>query len=154
MDNYKLSLNKIGLDKKEKIVEVDVSYRHKMVTPHIPPKKSIHFMLLVVPLSDYPVILQATETVIRNKRGNKKAFKVVTVTGRLMPLKNNRLQLVPVVIKRGSKNSYYVAEPLPEGMNLHRYIGKVVVLQGTISHERNSPYEADLTVNKLVKVYR
>jgi len=60
--------------------------------------------------------------------------------------------MVPVVIKRGNKNSYYIkgaqAEPLM------KYAGKVVTLQGTVSRERNSPYEWDLTVIKIVKVFQ
>jgi hypothetical protein len=36
---------------------------------------------------------------------------------------------------------------------LEGHIGKVVTLQGTVSPERNSPYEFELDVEKVLKVY-
>ncbi|MGK7344358.1 MAG: hypothetical protein ACNS63_00940 [Candidatus Nitrospinota bacterium M3_3B_026] len=148
MDNYSISMNSILMDEKEKSIEVKVSYRHKMVNYRIPPKKSIHYVLAVVPKSDYPVILKADQ--VTTSSGAKET-KIVTVTGRLMPLRDDGLQLVPVVIKRGNKNSYYINGPKTEALSKH--IGKVVTLEGAVSHERDSPYEWDFLVKKIVKIH-
>lgn len=148
MDNYKISVNGILMNEKNKSVEVKVSYRHKMVNYSIPPKKSIHYVLSVIPKSDYPVILKADQV---TTSGRAKETRIVTVTGRLMPLRDDGLQLVPVVIKRGNKNSYYINGPKTEALAKH--IGKVVTLEGAVSHERDSPYEWDFMVKKIVKVH-
>lgn len=148
MDNYRLSLDKMTLDTESKAIDVEVSYQHKIKNYRIPPKKSIYYTLAVIPKSDYPVILDAKE-IVSSK--NKPDAKLITITGRLMPISDDGLQLVPVVIKRGNKNSYYIkgdqAEPLS------RHLGKVVTLQGTVSRERNSPYEWDFTVKRIVKIF-
>ncbi len=149
MDNYKLSMENMTMDKGDNVIEVAVNYSHKMSNPRIPPKKSIYYLITVVPKSDFPVILHATE-LLQKKKGER-VSKVITVTGRLMLLSGNDLQLVPVVIKRGNKNSYYITGPKTE--ELARHIGKVVTLEGSVSHERDGPYEFDLTVSKLVKVF-
>ncbi len=149
MDNYKMTLNRISVDDYNSSIEVSISYRHKIQNLRIPPKKSIHYVLVVVRKSDLPVILQATELVSSK---NRKPAKLITVTGRLMDFSGGSdLQLVPVVIKRGSKNSYYIKGE--QAGPLRQYISKVVTLQGTVSRERNSPYEWDLTVMSIVKIY-
>ena len=75
----------------------------------------------------------------------------ITVTGRLMPWTDTVYQLIPVKIRRGNRNSYYIRGDKVE--ELTPYLGKVITLAGTISHERDGPYESDLNVKKLVKVY-
>jgi hypothetical protein len=149
MDNFDLKIKSLSETEDGSAIEAFVSYRHKIKNIRIPPFKSIHYVMALVPKSDLPVILRSEE-IVSSK--NKKDTKKVTVTGRLMLLNNGTdLQLVPVVIKRGSKSSYYVrgaqAEPLL------KHVGKVVTLQGAVSIERDSPYEWDLTVARVVKIY-
>ncbi len=152
MDNYKMKIEKVVKDTAGNAIELIVNYQHQIKSNRIPPKKSIHYMLAVIPKSDYPVVLMATEMVpAKSKKRKAKLAKLITVTGRLMALRGNDLQLVPVVIKRGKKHSYYIRGE--QTGKLEEHLGKVVTLQGTVSHERNSPYEWDLTVNKVVKVF-
>lgn len=154
MDNYKMKMERVEKDSVGKAIELFVNYRHKIKINRIPPKKSIHYILAVIPKSDYPVIMTTTEMVpakSKKQKNQKKLAKLITVTGRLMALRDNDLQLVPVVIKRGKKNSYYIRGAQTE--KLEAYIGKVVTLQGTVSHERNSPYEWDFTMKKIVKIF-
>lgn len=150
MDNFKMKISNATIDTDEKMIELKVTYQHKIRTYQIPPKKSIHYLIAVIEKSDYPVILQATQ-LVASKKKNAPPEKVVTVTGRLMPLSGANLQLVPVVIRRGKKNSYYIRGAQTE--TLEKHVGKVITLQGTVSHERNSPYEWDFTVNKVVKIF-
>lgn len=149
MDNYKIKLEKVTIDPGGKAIDVKVTYRHKIRSLRIPPKKSIHYLFVVIPKSDFPVILSATQMAVSGKKKSKLA-KVVTVTGRLMALTGNDLQLVPVVIRRGRKNSYYIRGD--QALSLNQHVGKVVTLKGMVSHERNSPYEWDFTVSKVVKI--
>ncbi|VAX25357.1 hypothetical protein MNBD_NITROSPINAE02-685 [hydrothermal vent metagenome] len=149
MDNYKITLHKIERTENPNMIDLKVSYRHKIRSLRIPPKKSIHYLFIVIPKSDHPVVLSATQ--VKETRKNAKPAKVVTVTGRLMQLRNNDLQLVPVVIRRGKKHSYYIRGP--QANQLGGHVGKVVTLQGTVSHERVSPYEWDFTVSKVVKIF-
>ncbi len=149
MDNYKMNLKSMAFNEDRSMIEAKVSYLHKIKNFRIPPYKSIHYIVAVMPKSDLPVILQASETSSSKK---KKPTRLVTVTGRLMALSDGSdLQLVPAKIKRGNKSSYYIrgAQAGP----LLKYAGKVVTLRGTVSRERNSPYEWDLTIQKVVKIY-
>jgi hypothetical protein len=158
MDNFDMELKQLteqfryeqegGRRKKAGRIVADVTYLHNLTTYAIPPKKTIHYLLLVVPTSDLPVTLEASEIVTKKGRSGQ---KVLTVTGRLMPLTGDGLMLVPVVIKRGDKNSYYIRGE--QALRLEGHIGKVVTLQGTVSPERNSPYEFELDVEKVLKVY-
>ena len=156
MDNYHITLERVVAEIPdqnnlggEPPVFVEVTYLHKIKNPPIPPKKSIYYLLLVADDSKSPVILRTTELVERKAKG-KKTARVITVTGRLMPLKGEELQLVPVVIRRGNKNSYYIRNQ--QALDLYKHTGKVVTLQGTVSLEMNSPYEFEFDVQKLVKV--
>lgn len=150
MDNYKITLKKVTFDPENQVIGVDVKYLHKIKTFSIPPKKSVHYVLVVIPKMRYPVILQAREETTKKKRST--ARKTVTVTGRLMPLTGNDLQLVPVKVRKGSKNSYYIRGAQTDA--IAQYIGKVITLKGTVSREQYSPYEFDFFVEKVVKVHR
>lgn len=150
MDNFNISVGDVTVDDGRGAMEVEVSYTHKIKNLRIPPKKSIHYTLLITPKSDLPVTLKAIERVRSKKR---KDAKLITVTGRVMKYGGGEeLQLVPVVIKRGNKNSYFLKGGMAD--SLFEHTGKVVTLRGTLSRERNSPYEFDLTVKKIVKVFR
>lgn len=145
-DNYELKVNKVALD--DDVIKVDVSYKHVLKNYQIPPKKSIHYVMVVVEKMPQPAVLETRQIKVKTKT---KETKKVTVTGRLMLWKESAYQLVPVRIRRGKKQSYYIrGEKLEE---LEPYLGKVVTLSGTISHERDGPYESELTVLKVVKVY-
>ncbi len=149
MDNFKMNIKSLAENEDGSAIEAIVTYIHKIKNVRIPPFKSIHYVMAIIPKSDLPVILRSEE-IFSSK--NRKDTKKVTVTGRLMLLNNGvDLQLVPVVIKRGSKNSYYVkgAQAKP----LLKHVGKVVTLKGAVSIERDSPYEWDLTVDRVVKIY-
>ncbi len=155
MDNYNLKLTSLsrqgrdGPDSRDAgTIVAEVSYRHVVKTYAIPPKKTIEYQMLVVEKSDLPVILRATEEVVRNGNAGRKELNV---TGRLMPLTGDDLQLVPVVIKRGNKNCYYIRGE--QALRLEQYIGRVITLRGTVSPERNSPYEFELDVEKVLKLY-
>ncbi len=146
MDNYQISIKKIALE--DNVVKVNVSYRHELKNYSIPPKKTIYYEMAVVKKLPQPTFLEAHAVEVENKA---EETMQVTVTGRLMPWKKEVYQLVPAKIRRGKKNSYYIrGEKLEE---LEPYLGKVVTLAGTVSHERDSPYESELTVQKVVKVY-
>ncbi len=146
MDNYKLSIKKIKLE--DDVIIVDATYRHHLKNYRIPPKKSIYYAISVVEKMPQPVLLEAKMVKVRSRT---KAGKKVTVTGRLMRYKQAAYQLVPVKIRRGKKNSYYITGEKKD--ELTPYLGKVITLAGTVSHEKNSPYEHDLHVDKLVKAY-
>ncbi|MBF0170771.1 MAG: hypothetical protein HQK87_06755 [Nitrospinae bacterium] len=155
MDNFALTLTRLsrqtrgGGDIRDAgTIIVEVKYRHEVKSYSIPPKKTIDYQMLVVAKSDLPVILRATEEIIRNGGSGRTAL---TVTGRLMPLTGDDLQLVPEVIKRGNKNCYYIRGE--QALRLEQYIGRVITLQGTVSPERNSPYEFELDVEKVLKLY-
>jgi hypothetical protein len=148
MDNFVITIDKVEADREESFVSVFITYAHIIQSYSIPPKKSIEYVLMILPKSLDPVILRATE--MKNNVAGVDA-KLITVTGRLMPLSDGELQLVPVVIKRGSKNSHYIRGAQSE--KLLRYLGKVVTLQGSVSHDTDSPYEFELTVEKVVKVF-
>lgn len=146
MDNYELKVNKVKLE--EDLIKVVVSYRHKLQNYRIPPKKSIYYVMVVVEKMPQPAVLETKQIKVKTK--TKETMKV-TVTGRLMQWKDSVYQLVPVRIRRGKKQSYYIrGENLAE---LTPYLGKVITVAGTISHERDGPYESELTVHKVVKVY-
>ncbi|MFQ5431490.1 MAG: hypothetical protein ACE5EN_03165 [Nitrospinota bacterium] len=146
VDNYELKVNKVAVE--DDVIKVDVSYKHELKNYQIPPKKSIHFVMVVVEKMPQPAVLETRQIKVKTKT---KKTKKVTVTGRLMLWKESAYQLVPVRIRRGKKQSYYIrGEKLEE---LAPYLGKVITLAGTISHERDGPYESELTVQKVVKVY-
>jgi len=148
IDNYKLTLDDIDIDNRDEIIEARVTFQHTIRNYPIPPKKSVHYILAVVAKSDFPVILFAKENVTKKRAS---VDKEVRVTGRLMSLTDGGLQLVPVVIRRGNKNSYYLSgSPVGE---LRKHIGKVVKLRGTVSHERDGPYEFDMTVQEIIKIF-
>ena len=149
MDNYEMSLSSITMDAEARAIEVNLSYRHDLRPVAIPPVKSIYYLMLAVPRSDLPVILNASEVTVTPAR---REARVVTVTGRLMKFSGGEtLQLVPPVISRKDKNSYYIRGK--QAAALAKHTGKVVTLRGAVSQERNSPYEWDLNVHELVKVY-
>ena len=146
MDNYELKVSKVELV--DDVIQVDVSYKHELKNYQIPPKKSIHFVMVVVDKMPQPAVLETKQIKVKTK--TKETTKI-TVTGRLMLWTESAYQLVPVRIRRGKKQSYYIrGEKLEE---LEPYLGKVITLAGTISHERDGPYESELTVQKVVKVY-
>ena len=146
MDNYELKVHKVELV--DDVIQVDVSYKHELKNYQIPPKKSIHFVMVVVDKMPQPAILETKQINVKTK--TKETTKI-TVTGRLMLWTESAYQLIPVRIRRGKKQSYYIrGEKLEE---LEPYLGKVITLAGTISHERDGPYESELTVQKVVKVY-
>ena len=146
MDNYELKVNKIELV--DDVINVKVSYKHELKNYQIPPKKSIHFVMVVVDKMPQPAVLETRQIKVKT---TTKESKKVTVTGRLMLWTDSAYQLIPVRIRRGKKQSYYIrGEKLEE---LEQYLGKVITLAGTISHERDGPYESELTVQKVVKVY-
>lgn len=145
-DNYKMKLKKIVLE--DDILKVYVNYSHKLKNYRRPPMKSIHYEMAVVDKMTNPALLEIKKITIKSKvKENKK----VTVTGRLMEYTKSAFQLVPVNIKRGNKNSYYIRGDIVA--ELAPYLGRVITLSGTVSHERDSPYESELTVTKLVKAY-
>ncbi len=144
MDNYSMKIKKIMLD--EGIITVLLSYSHQMKDYRIPPKKSIYYEMIVHKKLHQPGLLDAREKKMKSKV--KETLKI-TVTGRLMFWKESAYQLIPVKIRRGKKNSYYIrGEILAE---LEPYLGRVVTLSGTVSHERDGPYERELANIKLVK---
>jgi hypothetical protein len=146
VDNYELKVNKVEVV--DDIIKVKVSYKHELRNYQIPPKKSIHFVMVVVDKMSHPAVLETRQIKVKT---NTKETKKVTVTGRLMLWTESAYQLIPVRIRRGKKQSYYIrGEKLEE---LEQYLGKVITLAGTISHERDGPYESELTVQKIVKVY-
>lgn len=146
MDNYELKLKKISLE--DGIIKVAVSYRHELKNYNIPPKKSIYYEMAVVNKMPQPAVLETEQIIVKTRT---KENEKVTVTGRLMQWKESVYQLIPVRIRRGKKQSYYIrGENLEE---LSEHLGKVITVAGTVSHERDSPYELELTVQKLVKVY-
>lgn len=146
MDNYHLGIKKIALE--DNVIKVNVSYRHELKNYRIPPKKTIYYEMAVVKKLPQPTFLEAQAVEVKNRAEKTRR---VTVTGRLMPWKKEVYQLVPAKIRRGKKNSYYIrGEKLEE---LEPYLGRVITLAGTVSHERDSPYESELTVHKVVKVY-
>ncbi|GMT42860.1 MAG: hypothetical protein IEMM0002_1271 [bacterium] len=145
-DNYQLKIKKVSLE--NDVITVAVSYKHELKEYDIPPQKSIHYEMVMVKKHTQPVLLEAHSVKVKNK---VKETQEVTVTGRLMPWKKEVYQLVPVKIRRGKKNSYYIrGENLEE---LTPYLGRVVTLKGSVSHERDGPYESDLTVQKVIRVY-
>ncbi len=150
MDNYELKLNRIDKSDDGKVIEAHVTYKHKVRAMHIPPKKSVHYIMVAVKKSNLPVLLLADT---KENNGKKKPNEQVTVTGRLMTISGSAdLQLVPTRIKRGNKDSYFIKGDQAE--SLRKHAGKVVTLRGTVSHETDSPYEWDLTVDDVKKVYR
>lgn len=149
MDNYIMSISSITMDREGRAIEVNLTYRHDLRPVAIPPVKSIHYLMMVIPRSDLPVILNASEVTVTPAR---RPARVVTVTGRLMKFSGGEtLQLVPPVISRENKNSYYIRGK--QAATLNKHIGKVITLKGAVSQERNSPYEWDLDVHEVVKVY-
>lgn len=147
MDNYQINIRKVVLE--NDIITVNVAYRHEMKDYRIPPKKSYYYYMITVKQMPQPVIIDAKQT---NIKKNAEKEKAVTVTGRLMRWKDDAYQLVPVKIRRGSKNSYYIRgkKALEE---LKPYLGKVVKIKGTVSHAKDGPYENELTVIKVVKAH-
>jgi len=146
MDNYKLKIKNVEIE--SDIIVVNASYRHQLKNYRIPPKKSIYYSMAVVKKMHQPVLLEAKQIKVKARA---KARTEVTVTGRLMQYTENSYQLIPVRIRRGKKNSYYIESH--KNSQLASYLGKVVTLRGSVSHEKNSPYEHDLDVERLVKAY-
>lgn len=151
-DNYRMAIKSINYKQDDGFIQVDVTYQHNIRNYRIQPKKSIHYALAVIPKKPFPVVMSAKEEVSKKNKGKaKKASKAITVTGRLMALASGEgLQLVPVKIRRGSKNSYYIKGKQAE--ELEEFIGKVITLEGVASRDRDGPYEFDLEVKKVVKV--
>ncbi len=146
MDNYSMKIKKIIKD--DGIIKVGLTYSHKVKEYRIPPKKSIHYEMIVLKNLPQPVLLDAREKKIKSK---VKETRKVTVTGRLMFWKASAYQLIPVKIRRGKKTSYYIRGEILA--DLEPYLGRVVTLSGTVSHERDGPYERELENIKLVKAY-
>jgi len=148
IDNYKLKLVDVRSKEEEGYMEVQVDYTHRLVNYRIPPYKSIYYLMIVVPKNSSPVVLKPVH--LQAKKAKEQKSKPVKVTGKLLRGTNNDLHLVPLKIKRGSKNSYYIRGS--QAKELEPYIGKVVTLEGEISREKDGPYESDLTVTRIVKV--
>lgn len=147
IDNYTLDVKGIFMSEVEKKLEVRVDYKHVERTYDIPPKKSIYYHMAVIKKTDLPVFLK-----VRNLQ-HKKALASspsIIVTGRLLYWKYQDLQLVPLKIQRKKSIIYYIKGR--QALKLERYVGKVVTLKGKISREKDSPYEADLGVEKVVEV--
>ncbi|MDH5543250.1 MAG: hypothetical protein OEY64_09830 [Nitrospinota bacterium] len=144
-DNYDINLKNVSLD--EGIINVDVEYKHEVKDYAIPPKKAVYYNLVAVKKLSEPVLLKAKEI---QTKGDVEDRTKVTVTGRLMRYTDDILQVIPVRIRRGQKNSYYIKGEIVA--ELEAYIGKVITLEGTISHAKDGPYEAELSVTKFVSV--
>lgn len=144
-DNYEIGIKKIAL--KDGVINVDVTFKHEVKDYSIPPKKAVYYTLVAVDKLSEPVLLNAKEI---KTVGDVKDRTKVTVTGRLMRYTDDTYQLIPVKIRRGQKNSYYIkGDKVAE---LEPYLGKVITLDGTISHAKDGPYESELNVTKLVRV--
>ena len=149
-DNYKMGIKSLAYSSDEGYISVDVTFKHRIANYSIAPKKSIHYILAVIPKNPFPVVMIAKETLSKK---NTKVTKAITVKGRLMALlPGEGLQLIPVKIRRGSKNSYYIKGKQAE--DLEEFIGKVITLRGVASRDTDGPYEFDFSVDKVVKVYR
>lgn len=146
MDNYKVKIKNIKLE--DDVILVSATYKHELINYSIPPKKSIFYTMAVVKKMFQPVLLESKQIKVKSRA---KENTKVTVTGRLMRYNHTAYQLVPVRIQRGKKNTYYI-----KGSNhdeLSQYVGKVITLAGTVSHETDSPYEFHLLVDKLVRAH-
>ena len=146
MDNYQINIRKVELE--NDIITINVVYRHEMKDYRIPPKKAYYYYMITIKQMPQPVMIDSKQTNI--KKNAAKKTKAVTVTGRLMLWKESAYQIIPVKIRRGSKNSYYIrGEKMLE--ELKPYLGMVVTIKGTVSHEKDGPYENELTVTKVIK---
>ncbi|MEK6591052.1 MAG: hypothetical protein AABZ11_10280 [Nitrospinota bacterium] len=147
IDNFIIDFKGVFINKIEKKLEVMVDYRHIERSYDIPPKKSIYYHMIVIKKNDLPVFLR-----VRNLQHKKilESSPSIIVSGRLLYWKYQDLQLVPLKIKRKKSTIYYIKGR--QAIKLEKYVGKVVTLKGKISRENDSPYEADLEVEKLVEV--
>lgn len=151
MDNYKMTLEGVNMDSANRSIEVSIFYQHNEVGQGEAPAKSIYYIIAVAQRSENPVTLLATE--VEGTKDTPTA-KLLTVTGRVMPVESGTgLQLAPVVVRRQAKSSYFIRDE--SGMKmLERYIGMVVTLQGTVSRERDNLHQWELEVKKIVRVYQ
>lgn len=145
-DNYTMDLKGVLINKAEKKLEVRVDYKHVERTYDIPPKKSIYYHIIVIKKSNLPVFLK-----VRNLHSKKalSSSPSVFITGRLLYWKYQDLQVVPLKIQRKKSTIYYIKGR--KALKLEKYVGKIVTLKGKISRENDSPYEADLEVEKLIE---
>lgn len=147
MDNYTLDLKGVFINEKEKKLEVIVDYRHLERSYDLSPKKSIYYHMIVTKKFDLPVFLKVKNLQYKKALASNPS---VFVTGRLLYWKYEDLQLVPLKIVRKKSKICYIKGR--QTLKLEKYVGKVVTLKGKISRESDSPYEADLEVEKVVEV--
>jgi hypothetical protein len=144
MDNYKLKIKNVGLE--NGVITARAEYSHVTRNYSIPPKKSVYCAFAVVKNLPHPVALEAKERKVKNRASE---LRKVTVTGRLLKYSESAYQLVPVRIRHGKKNTYYIRGD--QMKDLESYLGKVVTMAGTVSHEQNGPYEHELQVERVIK---
>ena len=149
-DNYKMEKVRIVEFESEQKLEVTASYFHNDKDYPIPPFKSIFYRFYVVKQSDLPVILNAELIKKKIKKSKKKPFK--TIYGTLQDWEDNGKQLALINKSKRKKRVYYIKGSMQEELKQH--VGKFLALRGEVIKDSESVYEADLTVKKIVKVYK
>lgn len=148
-DNYTMEKIRIVEHESEQKIEVMVSYFHKNKEYAIPPFKSIFYRFYVVKNSPLPVLLSAKteqKVVAKTKKESSQ-----TVYGRLQNWDNYGKQLALIDRSKRKKRVFYIKGSLEE--ELRQYIGKFLALRGEVTFDSESIYEADLLVEKIVKVF-
>lgn len=144
IDNYSMSISRVTV--KNGKLQVYTNYSHSNRTYDIPSKKSLYYNILMLKKSNMPVMLK-----LNNLSGKKKKEKSVYLTGRLLYWKYSDLQLVPKRIRRKKSVIYYIKGN--QVKKFEKYVGRLVTLKAIISRDQDGPYNKDIIVDKVTKVY-
>jgi len=145
LDQFSMSLKSV--EEEEDLLTVNMTYRHERLMGRSSNRKKVFFLIIAVPKSSAPIMLNATE--VKVKRNNN--IKPSQMTGLLMEYGDGQVQLVVETKKRGKKSTYYIKDP-DYGV-LQSHFGKKVTIEGYIKPEGLSAYEWEMTFKDLVKVY-